>query len=254
MIIYPAIDISGGRCVRLTQGLMNQKTEYGDPAAMARNWAKQGARWLHVVDLDGAFAGESRNIEAVRGIIREAASLSVQLGGGIRALEDIERWLEAGVSRVILGTAAIESPEMVREAVDRFGACRVACGIDAKAGYAAVRGWTRSTGQTPLELAGDMKRRGVLTIIYTDISRDGALTGPNVAATRELVITSGMEIIGSGGVVDLSDIGALREAGCAGVIVGKALYEGRFELKDAIRQAEGALEEGEGGSDELWQK
>ena len=241
MTIYPAIDISGGRCVRLTQGLMDQKTEYGDSAAMARRWAGEGAQWLHVVDLDGAFAGEGRNTAAVRGILRESAGISLQLGGGIRTLADMERWLESGVSRVVLGTVAIESPELVREAVKRFGARRVACGIDAKEGYVAVRGWASGTALTPPALAMNMKRLGITTLIYTDISRDGALTGPNVEATRDLIDACGMEVIGSGGVGDIRDIAALRDAGCAGVIVGKALYEGRFGLKDAIRAAESAL-------------
>nr|WP_122013330.1 1-(5-phosphoribosyl)-5-[(5-phosphoribosylamino)methylideneamino]imidazole-4-carboxamide isomerase [Maliibacterium massiliense] len=234
MIVYPAIDLKQGRCVRLLQGRMQDATVYGeDPAAMARRWASGGAQALHVVDLDGAFDGAGRNIDAVRAIAR-AVDIPVQLGGGIRSMEDIHFRLEdVGVAKVILGTVAVEQPALVREACARYPG-RIIAGIDAKDGFVAVRGWVQQGTVRPLDLALDMREAGVDTVIYTDISRDGMLVGANVEATARLVQGTGMRVIASGGIGSLADIARIKEAGCAGVIVGKALYAGAVTLADAL--------------------
>ncbi len=232
MRIYPAIDIKGGRAVRLYQGEMDRSTEYGDPADNARRWKEQGASFLHVVDLDGAFAGREKNLTAVRAIC--ARGLPVQLGGGIRSLQDIGLRLEAGVTRVILGTAALEDPELVREACRQYPD-RVVCGIDARDGRVAVRGWAQLSDVTAVELGLRMRDAGVQTVIYTDIARDGTLQGPNVERTAELIAKTGLSVIGSGGIGALADLKALKDAGCAGAVVGKALYAGRFTLREALK-------------------
>ena len=237
MIIFPAIDLMDGRAVRLLQGRKADATDYGDPADVARKWQEQGANVLHMVDLDGAFDGQSQNGAAVRRIVKETG-LTVQLGGGIRTLEDIALRIEDyGVARCILGTVAIENPELVREACKRYPG-RIACGIDARGGRVAVRGWVDQSELTALELALSMRDMGVDTIIYTDIARDGMLTGPNVPETAALVKATGMRIIGSGGVSGMDDLEALSEAGCYGAIVGKALYTGAIALGEAINTFE----------------
>lgn len=237
MIIYPAIDMKGGRCVRLLQGRAQDLTDYGDPLVMARRWAQDGARWLHLVDLDGAFDGAGGNLDAVGRIAREL-DIPVQLGGGIRTMADVELRLERlGVSRVILGTAAVENPQLVRDACRAYPG-RVAVGIDARDGFVAVRGWTERSQVRALELALRMREAGVEVLIYTDIARDGMMQGPSVESTAQMVRESGMQVIGSGGVSTLSDIDALRGAGCAGVITGKALYSGAFTLRDALKREE----------------
>jgi phosphoribosylformimino-5-aminoimidazole carboxamide ribotide isomerase len=233
MQIYPAIDIKGGRAVRLMQGRAADATDYGDPVAAALNWKRQGATYLHVVDLDGAFEGKSENLQAVEEIVR-AVGLPVQLGGGIRTMADVEQRLKLGVQRVILGTAALENPELVQTACALFPG-RIACGIDARDGRVAVRGWVEEASVSPRELALRMKDFGVMDVIYTDISRDGMQTGPNVEATRALVQDTGMNVIGSGGVGALQDLYDLQGAGCAGAIVGKALYNGNFTLAEALK-------------------
>ncbi len=233
MQIYPAIDIKNGRAVRLVQGLADNVTDYGAPVNAAMNWKDQGATYLHVVDLDGAFDGESQNLPLIEEIVKKTGLL-VELGGGIRTMEGIARRIEMGVSRVILGTAALENPDLAAEACARFSG-KIACGIDAKDGLVAVRGWVEKSEVTPVELALKMKQIGICDIIYTDISRDGMQTGPNVEATRKLIEQTGMNIIGSGGVGQLSDLYALRDAGCAGAIVGKALYNGNFTLAEALK-------------------
>lgn len=232
MRIYPAIDIKNGRAVRLYKGMAGEVTDYGVPAEAAKNWVTQGATYLHVVDLDGAFQGQGANMRAVNQILR--LGVPVQLGGGIRSMADIEHRLGAGVARVILGTVALENPELVKEACATFPG-RIVCGIDAKDGMVAVRGWVDASAVTPIMLAKRMRDVGVTTIVYTDISRDGTLEGPNVEATAALVRETGMEIIGSGGVGALKDVEAFKNAGCEGAIIGKALYAGAFTLKEALR-------------------
>lgn len=233
MQIYPAIDIKDGRAVRLRQGLAADVTDYGTPAEAAMDWKTQGATYLHVVDLDGAFEGKGRNLPLVAEIVRETG-LPVELGGGIRTMEDIEARLSLGVARVILGTVALTDPDLVRRACARYPG-RIACGIDAKDGRVAVRGWVEASDVDPVNLALRMKDAGVLDVIYTDIRRDGMQTGPNVEATAELVRRTGLRVIGSGGVGKIQDLYDLRDAGCAGAIVGKALYNGNFTLAQALR-------------------
>ncbi|WP_425058072.1 1-(5-phosphoribosyl)-5-[(5-phosphoribosylamino)methylideneamino] imidazole-4-carboxamide isomerase [Sporomusa carbonis] len=244
MIIFPAIDIRGGRCVRLTEGRFDKETVFADnPADMALKWATAGAQYLHVVDLDGALAGKPVNLEVVRTIVR-TVTVPVQLGGGIRTLDSIAQVLDSGVSRVILGSVAVRNPELVRDACRRFGD-RIVVGIDARDGQAAVDGWEVAGGVGAEELARKMAAAGVARIIYTDISRDGTLQGVNVAATAALAKAAGIPVIASGGVKSLEDITALRtankEGGIEGVIVGKAIYTGAVDLAAAIRLAgEGA--------------
>lgn len=233
MQIYPAIDIKDGRAVRLRQGLAADVTDYGTPAEAAMDWKTQGATYLHVVDLDGAFEGKGRNLPLVAEIVRETG-LPVELGGGIRTMEDIEARLSLGVARVILGTVALTDPDLVHRACARYPG-RIACGIDAKDGRVAVRGWVEASDVDPVDLALRMKDAGVLDVIYTDIRRDGMQTGPNVEATAELVRRTGLRVIGSGGVGKIQDLYDLRDAGCAGAIVGKALYNGNFTLAQALR-------------------
>lgn len=233
MQIYPAIDIKGGRAVRLRQGLAEDVTDYGTPAEAAMDWKNQGATYLHVVDLDGAFEGRGKNLPLVAQIVAET-KLPVELGGGIRTMEDIEARLSLGVARVILGTVALENPELVRRACALYPG-RIACGIDAKDGRVAVRGWVEDSDVAPVDLALRMRDAGVMDVIYTDIRRDGMQTGPNVESTAELVRKTEMRIIGSGGVGKLQDLYDLRDAGCAGAIVGKALYNGNFTLAEARR-------------------
>lgn len=233
MQIYPAIDIKDGRAVRLRQGLAADVTDYGTPAEAAMDWKTQGATYLHVVDLDGAFEGKGRNLPLVAEIVRETG-LPMELGGGIRTMEDIEARLTLGVARVILGTVALTDPDLVRRACARYPG-RIACGIDAKDGRVAVRGWVEASDVDPVDLALRMKDAGVQDVIYTDIRRDGMQTGPNVEATAELVRRTGLRVIGSGGVGKIQDLYDLRDAGCAGAIVGKALYNGNFTLAQALR-------------------
>lgn len=236
MIIYPAIDIKQGRCVRLYKGRADEATDYGDPVSTALQWQQQGAQWLHLVDLDGAFSGRAENAECVCRITSQL-SIPVQLGGGIRTMADIEDRLgRCGVARVILGTVALENPDLVREACKAYPG-RIACGIDAQDGYVAVRGWVQRSAVTAVELALRVREVGVQDIIYTDIARDGTLTGPNIEATASLIAQTGMRIIGSGGVSALEDITALREAGCDGAICGKSLYARAFTLGEAMARA-----------------
>lgn len=233
MIIYPAIDMKDGRCVRLLQGRAEDVTDYGDPCEVARRWAQAGARWIHLVDLDGAFSGQGKNREVIARIAQEQ-SVPVQLGGGIRTMADVEDRLErVGVSRVILGTAAVENPRLVKEACRAYPG-RVAVGIDARDGFVAVRGWTERSDVPALELARRVRDAGVETVVYTDISKDGMMQGPSIEQTARMARESGLRVIGSGGVSSLADIGALKEVGCAGVITGKALYSGAFTLAQAL--------------------
>lgn len=232
MILYPAIDLLDGKAVRLRQGKREDVTVYGDPVELARKWRSKGAEWLHLVDLGAAFDGQTQHLPLLRDIVA-AFGGPVELGGGLRTMEDIRLRMEAGVQRCIIGTAAAENPELVREACAAYPG-RIAVGIDAKNGKVALRGWVSTVDMTAAELALQMKALGVTTIIYTDISRDGMMQGPNVAATRKLVEETGMEIIGSGGVSCLKDLADFRAAGCAGAILGKALYENAFTLEQAL--------------------
>jgi phosphoribosylformimino-5-aminoimidazole carboxamide ribotide isomerase len=240
MLIFPAIDLRGGRCVRLAQGKAERETVYDlDPVAVARRWEEAGASWLHLVDLDAAFAGEPRQLPVVEEIAR-CVGIPVQLGGGIRTLEQIEAALKAGVARVILGTAAVSDPELVRRACASFGSERIVVGIDARDGFVAVKGWQHISSRHFLDVAEEMKECGCMRVVFTDTSRDGMLTGPNIKATAELARKTGLKVIASGGVSSLDDIASLRPLeplGVEGVIIGKALYEQKFSLQDAIREA-----------------
>ena len=235
MDIYPAIDIKNGQCVRLLQGRADAVTVYGaDVASQARQWMEQGAKYIHMVDLDGAFTGKAGNLEAVRQAVR-SVTIPVQLGGGIRTMDDIEKRLEeTGVSRVILGTVACREPQLVKEAAARYGGARIAVGIDAAEGRVAVQGWVEKTSLRPVELALRMRDAGIETIIYTDVSRDGMLGGVNIDATQELVEKTGLQIIASGGIGSLEDVRAVGRMGAAGVIIGKALYSGKIDLPSAL--------------------
>ncbi len=236
MIVFPAIDIRGGKCVRLLKGDFKKETIFSDsPSAMAKKWTSQGAEYLHLVDLDGALAGKPMSLNAVQAIIA-AVDIPVELGGGIRTMENIDMVLQLGVQRVILGSVAVQAPELVREACQRYGE-RIVVGIDAKDGVVAVNGWGISGNIRVEVLAKEMAKAGVKTIIYTDISRDGMLNGVNVEATANLARLSGIKVIASGGVSSIEDIRvlkALEKDGIEGVIVGKAIYTGAVDLKAAI--------------------
>lgn len=235
MILYPAIDLKAGACVRLLRGEMDQATVFNeDPAAQARAFAAAGAEWLHVVDLDGAFAGRPENAAAVEAIL-SAVSIPVQLGGGVRDIGALEGWLAKGISRVILGTAAVRDPAFVKAAAKAHPG-RVAVGIDARGGKVAVEGWAETTGEEATDLAKAYEGAGVAAIIYTDIERDGAMQGPNVAATAALARAVSIPVIASGGVSSLDDLRALRDCGAPldGAISGRALYDGRIDLAEAM--------------------
>ncbi|MBN1141382.1 MAG: 1-(5-phosphoribosyl)-5-[(5-phosphoribosylamino)methylideneamino]imidazole-4-carboxamide isomerase [Deltaproteobacteria bacterium] len=241
MIIIPAIDLKEGRCVRLEQGLMERDTVYSDnPAAQARAWQDQGGELLHIVDLDGAFAGSPRNRAAIRAIV-EAIDIPTELGGGIRDLVTIDSYLQLGIGRVVLGSAAQKNPHLVADACRLFPG-RIVVGIDAKDGFVAIHGWQDVTGTKAVELAKAMEGYGVTAIIYTDIRRDGMLSGPNIEATRELAEAISIPVIASGGVSSLADIERLltiEKSGVTGVITGKALYSGALDLRAAVALAKG---------------
>ena len=236
MTIFPAIDLRGGKCVRLFKGDFDQETVFSDqPAEVAQRWQAQGAQFLHLVDLDGARAGHSENLATVREILA-AVTIPVELGGGIRTLENIDEVLALGVRRVILGSVAVRDPELVAAACAKYGD-RIVVGIDAKDGIVAVDGWGVSGDVDVITLAKRMKQAGVRTIIYTDISRDGTLAGVNVEATAKLARESGVHVVASGGVRDVRDIEALKpyeKDGIEGVIVGKSIYTGSLSLPEAL--------------------
>lgn len=237
MRIYPAVDLKDGRCVRLEQGKADRETVYFEnPIEAAQAWKKSGVDWIHVVDLDGAFGGTPSNLAAVRGILK--LGIQVQLGGGIRSQKRIDAALDSGVSRVVIGTKAAEDPGFVEEMVKKYGK-KIAVGIDAKDNRVAVRGWVTDTELDALDFAKQMGDFGVSTLIYTDISRDGMLTGPNLEAQQKMLESVPCQIIASGGVSEIKDLHALHQLGkqyahLEGVIVGKALYENRFSLDDAV--------------------
>lgn len=236
MIILPAIDLKAGRCVRLEQGLMDKDTVYNDnPAAQALTWQEQGGELLHIVDLDGAFAGVPQNREAIRAIV-DAIDIPSELGGGIRDMQTIEAYLELGIDRVILGTVAKENPALVAEACKKFPG-HIVVGIDAMNGLVAVRGWADVTEKLATEMAKEMEGFGVEAIIYTDIARDGMMQGPNIEATRALAEAINIPVIASGGLSTLDDIRrliAIESSGVTGVITGKAIYSGAIDLREAV--------------------
>lgn len=237
-MIYPAIDMRGGKCVRLVQGDYNKETIYGDsPFEMAKTFAQDGARWIHMVDLDGAKAKERVNHEYVVRVAKEL-DVSVQVGGGIRTEEDVAYYLDRGVDRVILGSVAVNDPEFTKKMLAKYGGERIAIGLDARNGFVATEGWLETSQVKAEDLGKEMARFGAEVFIFTDISRDGMLTGPNVAACVELAEATGKQVIASGGVSKLEDLTELRtyaSRGVTGAIVGKALYTNQFTLKEALK-------------------
>jgi phosphoribosylformimino-5-aminoimidazole carboxamide ribotide isomerase len=236
VILFPAIDLKGGECVRLVRGDMAQATVFNvDPAAQAREFERKGFEWLHVVDLDGAFAGKPMNAAAVERILA-AVSMKVQLGGGVRDMKTVAGWLDKGVARVIIGTAAVEDPAFVREASRLFPG-RIAVGIDARDGRVAVDGWARTSDVAAVDLGRRFEDAGVAALIYTDISRDGVMQGLNIAATVALAAAVDTPVIASGGLASIDDIKRLLEPDCArlaGAITGRALYDGRLDAREAL--------------------
>ena len=240
MIFYPAIDLKDGACVRLLRGRMEDATVFNaDPTAQAQEFQQQGAEWLHLVDLNGAFAGTPINEDAVAQLVR-AVSLPVQLGGGVRDRETIDLWLERGIRRVVLGTAAARDPELVRSAAKAHPG-RVAVGIDARGGKVAVEGWAETTELTALDLAKRYEDAGVAAIIFTDIDLDGAMQGPNVEATAEMAEATSIPVIASGGVSSMDDLRALKASGAPldGVISGRAVYDGKIAVAEVVKVLKG---------------
>ena len=246
MILFPAIDLKNGECVRLLRGDMAQATVFStDPAAQARVFQEQGFEYLHVVDLDGAFAGEPVNAEAVRRIL-SGLTMKMQLGGGVRDIKTVRGWLESGVTRVIIGTAAVSDPDLVREAARLFPG-RIAVGIDARGGRVAVEGWAKTADISALDLGRRFEDAGVAAIIYTDIGRDGALAGLNIASTLALAGALAIPVIASGGLASIDDIRRLTEPDCArlgGAIAGRALYDGRLNPREALALLRGRRQPG----------
>jgi phosphoribosylformimino-5-aminoimidazole carboxamide ribotide isomerase len=236
--IFPAIDLRGGKVVRLKEGNPSRMTVYSDdPAETALRWLDAGATWVHVVNLDGAFGvKDEENRLALEAILKSGAQ--IQFGGGLRSLDGVERAIKLGVSRVVLGTIAIEHPELIAAALEIYGEERIAVGIDVRGGLVRVRGWQENSGMSATGLALQMKNIGLHTAIFTDVSRDGLGSGLNVLSTRELAEASGLAVIASGGVRALEDVIAAKQAGLAGVIVGRALYDGTIDLAEAIRIAQ----------------
>ncbi len=237
MILLPAIDLFGGKAVRLYKGDYAQMTVYSErPMEVAQDFAACGAEWIHMVDLEGARSGGTPNVETISRIVRETG-LRAEVGGGVRSMEVVERYVEAGVSRVVIGTAAVTDPSFLAEAVRAFGE-KIAVGVDLRDGFVAIRGWTEKTALAALDFCRRMEDAGVKTIVCTDISRDGAMRGANRGLYRELSAAVGMEIVASGGVSSLEDVRALREAGLYGAILGKAYYTGAVDLRAALEAAQ----------------
>ncbi len=238
MQLYPAIDLKDGKSVRLKQGEFKEITVYcEEPYKVARYFEENGASFIHLVDLDGALEGHSVNEETIKKIV-SSVNIPCELGGGIRTMEDIERVLSYGINRVIIGTKAVKDPSFVEEAVKRFGADRIVVGVDAKNGMVAIEGWEKVSDKSALSMCLSMKEMGVKNIVYTDISKDGMLMGPNVAMTQELTEKTGMNIIASGGVSSMEDLRNLNAAGIKGAIIGKAIYENRVNVKEAVDEFE----------------
>ena len=251
MIVFPAIDLRHGRCVRLRQGRAEDETVYDDdPAAVAQRWVDQGTQWLHVVNLDGAFGEVSArpqpsrrpiNLQRLAEIRAAVPETPIQFGGGVRSLADVETALGLGATRVVLGTVAVQNPDLVTEALRRFGAEHIVVGIDARNGQVSTHGWQQTSGTTAAALGRAMRLRGVTRAVYTDIARDGMLTGVNVEATAALALFTGLQVIASGGVASLADVARLKakaNGNIEGVIIGQALYTGAVSLPEAIRAAE----------------
>lgn len=233
MMLYPAVDLKDGKCVRLLQGRFDAMTSYGDdPVAMAEKWSSLGAEFLHVVDLDGARSGKAGN-RAVIKAMAAAVRIPVQTGGGVRTEADVEELLSAGLARVILGTSAVRDRELVKRVLAKFGD-RVVIGIDAKDGYVAIEGWESGSQLEAVAFAREMAALGAKTVIYTDIATDGTLAGPNLPAMKEMIEQSGLAVIASGGVGTVADLLALKEIGAAGAITGKAIYTGAIDLPEAL--------------------
>jgi len=241
MIIFPAIDLKDGQCVRLVQGQAQAKTVYSDnPGKIASSFARQGARYLHVVDLDGAFTGSPQNAAAIEAIA-DSINIPFQVGGGLRSIEDVRKVLQRGAARVIVGTRAVKSPDFVKELLDCFGAECIVLGIDARDGKVALEGWVETSSISALEFGHNMKSLGIKTCVFTDISRDGLLSGPNLGSTQELAQKTGLNTIASGGVStvqNIRDLKALEPCGVVGAIIGKALYDGKIDLLQALKAAE----------------
>ncbi|MBI3241367.1 MAG: 1-(5-phosphoribosyl)-5-[(5-phosphoribosylamino)methylideneamino]imidazole-4-carboxamide isomerase [Chloroflexi bacterium] len=235
-VIYPAIDLRNGQVVRLAQGDLARTTTYSDdPAGTARRWQAEGARWLHVVNLDGAFGHESTPTRSVQSLISILSTgLNIQFGGGLRDLESIRQTMQLGVSRAVIGTAAVENPALVDEALAEFGPERIAVGVDAKEGRVRIKGWAVEAAVTAIDLARRLRTQGVQTIIFTDVSRDGIGIGVNVESSSALAQDSGLAVIASGGVASADDVHRVRDAGLAGIIIGRALYEGHLNLQSLI--------------------
>ncbi len=238
MEIIPAVDIKDGRCVRLYKGDFEQETDYGSPLTQAKTWANKGANWLHIVDLDGALEGKPANLDIIK-TIRKETDLKIEVGGGIRDLATIKQYLENGIDRVIIGTAAIENPPLIEEAIKEFGADKIVVGIDAKDGFVATEGWLETSDTSAIALGQEMKKRGVEWVVYTDIERDGTLEGVNFVSVAEMAKETGLNVIASGGVASLEDIEALvelKEDKIKGVITGKALYSENLDLEEAMEK------------------
>lgn len=239
MRLYPAIDLKDGKCVRLMQGNYNAVTVFGDnPSEMAKKWESLGGSYLHLVDLDGAKEGYSMNEEAIKSIV-ESVSIPVELGGGIRSLEQIEDKLKLGVSRVILGSAAVKNKALIQEAISKFGSDKIVVGVDAKDGKVAIEGWLEVTDLTAVAFCKELAKVGVETIIYTDIAKDGMMQGPNIQETKRLIEETGLDVVASGGVASLEDLKRVEAIGAEGAIIGKALYIGDIDLEEATRLFEG---------------
>jgi phosphoribosylformimino-5-aminoimidazole carboxamide ribotide isomerase len=241
MIIFPAIDLKNGQCVRLQKGEMDKVTVFNEsPSNQASAFFKQGFNWLHIVDLNGAFDGKPVNIDAVKSILKELdGKMSVQLGGGIRDIATIEKWLDAGVTRVILGTIALKNPDLVKEACKKFPN-KIVVGIDGKSGMVAVEGWAETSDISVIDLAKKFEDAGVAAIIYTDINRDGLMTGPDLSGTKTLAESVNIPVIASGGMSCTDDIQAVKDiedSGVSGVIVGRAIYEGKIDIPKALQIA-----------------
>lgn len=235
MKLYPAIDLLNKRCVRLYKGSYDEVTDYGDPVEMALKWKNMGATFLHLVDLDGAREGKSVNLDVVKRIIDEVG-IDVELGGGIRNIEKIDEILSIGVKRVILGSIALKEPEIVKEAIKKYGSDRIVVGVDTKNFKVATNGWIESSDVDALEFSKELEKYGVKYIIFTDISKDGTLSGINVLQTKTLIDNTNINIIASGGVKTIDDLRDANNIGCEGIIIGKALYENTIDLDVALKE------------------
>lgn len=239
MNIYPAVDIKGGKCVRLVQGDFDKETVYlENPVEAAKMWQDQGAKWIHVVDLDGAKTGTPSNVDVIKNI-RKALSANIQVGGGIRNMSTVENYLNLGINRIIFGSSAITNLSLVKETIDRFGADKVAVGIDVRQNQVAIEGWTKSSGIAIEKVLGQLKDMGVKTIIYTDISRDGMMKGPNFTGIEKVLSFGDFSVIASGGISSMQDLKQLalyENKGLEGAIIGKALYSGALDLKTVLKE------------------